>query len=423
MRTALTAGLAVCLVAAVPVLADPAPASPSTDATALDAQYQAAQLDVQLATIRLGLVQAQMRIRSGQLVQARQELNSLRELIGALASQTDVTAYRQVADRLDKDLFTAVGTQQRLADLNASAPTPPPGTPGQSPTDPTLPGYGNPRIVDPAQPPMAGQVDLAVEQARLAEEHAYTNVTGSRNELSTDPAVVRQRTLDHQTLWDAGRYAPAAELIDSGKMLELDRERIQYQAALYTVRNGARRDELLHVDEATVPPPHVMNFPSDWKQISERRAQYADGKLWESAPFKDADGKMKTVVVYDVSDLLFVPIFPGPSEYNVVRPTNPLNFWTGQARLSELYTHPSYSYLPYGYGAPPYPPAAPTPIGGPAYGGRTGGGGYYGNGVTDVIGSAYYYAFENDPIYQYRLAQKRARLLQAVNRALSVPQE
>ena len=430
MRVALvTAGLAMCLSAA-PLWAQSTAAPAAGESSSLESQIQAAQLDVSLAQVRLGLVQVQMRIKDQQLVQARKELNAVRDLLAALGPQTDVTAYRQIALRLEKDLGQAEDTQRRVAGANRAAPptapaatNQPTGLPSLPEYDPDRPGYGDPTRVIPTQPPLNGQVNLAVEQARLGEEHAYTNVPGSRTEMTTDPAVIRQRTLDHQAMWDAGRYAPARELIDVGKMLELDRERIHYQAALYTVRDGARRDELLHVDEATVPPPHVMNFPSDWREISERRARYADGKIWESQPFKDADGKIKTVAVYDVSDLLFVPIFPGPSEYNVRRPTNPLNFWVNQDRLRDLYTHPGYSNYWPDYNVPLYGAAGMTPVGGPAFGGRTGAGGYYGAGVTDIIGSAYYFPFEADPIYQYRLAQKRAQLLQAVNRLMSVPQD
>jgi hypothetical protein len=45
-------------------------------------------------------------------------------------------------------------------------------------------------------------------------------------------------------------------------------------------------------------------------------------------------------------------------------------------------------------------------------------GGYYGYHVYDII-PPYYYPYEADPMYQYRLAQKRAQLLHAVNRLMT----
>jgi hypothetical protein len=422
------------------------------DSAALDNQLRAAQLDVQLANARLALVQTQAELQAGNPALARANLSNAQQLLAALSRQTDITAYKQVVDRLARDVDRAEDAQRRLA--RTPPPVPVPAPDGVAVAPPVAPapapactedancscarerGPCSCRLCPPIDMPnLDEQSAIAVDQARLAKESGYTNVPGSRIEMMQDPAVVKQRTLDHQTRWDMGRYAPARELIDVGMMLELDMERIHYQGTLYAIRNGARIDELLHVIEAEIPPPGIMNYPDDWKCIEEARAKYADGKLWESEPFKDADGKTKTVAVYDVADLLFVPIFPGPSEYNVTRPIDPVRYWAHQERRSEWLTHPEFSWYD-GYGGYPYyyggavPPPVVVPNGGPAVapngavnGSYYGPGGYYGYRVTDVIGSASYYPFEADPIYQYRLAQKRATLLGAVSQMMAATRE
>lgn len=369
---------------------------PADDA-ALQAQYQTAHTDAVLANARLGLVRVQMHLQKGDVTQAKIEMARVQGALEALGPNTDTSAYQQMIARLQKQIEQADATAQRqAANQPQAAETVNP--------EVAVQGYGDPAVVDKDQPGLQGQVDMAVEQGNMA---ARVNVPGSRTAMDTDPVVVRQRTLDRQTTWDQGRYAPAQELVDTGKLLELDRERVHYQYALTQARDGARRDELLHVVEATVPPPAVMNYPANWQQISERRKEYADGVLWKSRTFKDSDGKEKYVAAYDVSDLLFVPIFPGPSEYNIRRPTNPLTFWTNKFWYPDLYLYGPYSgnYGPGGY----------------AWGGRGGyGGGARGN--WDII-PPYYYPFEADPIYQHRLAQRRAWLLQQVNALLSTVQD
>lgn len=408
-----------------PTPTNPTPTPVPPRASGMEAQLQAAQIDVLLANIRLGLIAVQMKMQANQVPQARRDLANVQAMITSAARVTDMSAYKTLADRLARDLDKAPPANRRMDVEREFGQAPIPeearlwnATPG--------PGYGDPKIVDPKQPGLNGQVDAAAEQARLAKEN-QTNVPGSRTELTDDPAVIKQRTLDHQSLWDTGRYAPAKELIDVGRMLELDRERVHYQYALSVARDGAHRDELLHVKEATIPPPRVMNYPENWQQIKAARAPYADGKMWESAPFKDADGKTKTVAVYDVHDLLFVPIFPGPSEYNANRPSDPLRFWAKQDRLRDLYLHPPFSVFGPGYNDPIYggPGVGGIGDGGPAgvAGNRGAIGGYTGYRVTDIIPSVYYFPYEADPMYQYRLAQKRAQLLNAVNRLMAVPQE
>ena len=396
MKLSFLAILAVALL--VPVTGgwadDPADA-------ALAAQQRQAQVDVALATARLGLVQAQMKVRQGQFEAARQELAHVEQMLQSVSGQTDVSAYQNLLTRHRQELAKAESLAARAAATPPAATTPPSPQPAEM-GEPADVGYGDPRLVNPNQPGLQGQVDLAIEQVKLAQDQAYTNPVGTRNELATDPALVKQRTIEHQGTWDMGRYAPARELIDVGKMLELDMERIHYQNALYVVRDQGRRDELMHVGEATVPVPQVMNYPDDFQQITEQRKQYADGVLWRSGTFTDTDGQQKYVAAYDVSDLLFVPIFPGPSEYNVRRPTNPLTFWTQNPRYMDLYLYGPFAGPRPGYGA----------------GGFDSTGSYYGRGNYEII-PPYYYPFEADPIYQYRLAQRRAWLLQQVNQMLA----
>lgn len=438
------------------------------DAAALQSQLRAAQLDLELASARLALVQVQSSLQAGRPAEARVYLTEAQRVLASIERQTDVSAYRQVAERLARDVTIAEDAQRRMT---AAAPPPvttgPPVVHAERPVlvaEPPVVIAQPPVVV--AQPPIAAgpacvsacqcgaahrsacsckicppvpmpdlqaQAEIAADQVRIAREQGYTNVAGSRIEMIHDPEVIKQRTLDHQTRWDMGRYAPARELIDIGVVLELDLARIHYQGTLYRIRDGAIRDQLLHVLESTIPPPYVMNYPDDWRCIEEARARYADGKVWESEPFVDTDGQTRTVAVYDVADLLFVPIFPGPSEYNVLayNVRDPVRYWAGQERLKEELTHPApllpyYYGYGYGYGVvPPAPPVLPplqagqpAPANGQAQGAYYGVGSYNGYRVTDIIGTASYYPFEADPIYQYRLAQKRSQLLRAVSRMM-----
>ena len=461
MKPALATLAIVCLAACI---AAPLVAQPAQPADAPSPDLRAAQLNVKLANLQLALAQAKERIKIGQFAGARQDLARSQDLMAAIDGQTDLTAYHQVADKLAKDLEKAQDTQRRLNIVKqyGQAPIPPEAFNRPDAANSAQEGYGNPNTTEPRQPNLDGQAALAAGQAAQAE---HTNVADSPAQMTTDPVVLKQRALDHQTLasadcgcdlWNEGRYAPAKELIDVGKLVELDRERMYYHAAVEKIADGSHGDQLQHVREALIAPPAVMNYPADWAQIKEARKEYAGGKLVESAPVKDADGKTRTFVVYDISDLLFVPIFPGPSEYNVNRPVNPVQYWTNQDRLRDIYTHPPFTvYAPgFGYNGPTYGPGGGAVFGPPAGVGPAGGapaaqpgrpdgnpvpanpvqsnamaaqaggysapfGGAPGNQVTDIIPSASYYPFEADPIYQYRLAMKRAQVLNAVSALLS----
>ncbi|HNQ25020.1 MAG TPA: hypothetical protein PKK06_18230 [Phycisphaerae bacterium] len=52
----------------------------------------------------------------------------------------------------------------------------------------------------------------------------------------------------------------------------------------------------------------VMTYPPNWPQITQRRAPFKDGTIWQGPPFQTPEGEWKQTIIYDVQSLLMGPV-------------------------------------------------------------------------------------------------------------------
>ena len=52
---------------------------------------------------------------------------------------------------------------------------------------------------------------------------------------------------------------------------------------------------------------NLIAYPSDWQELTARRARFKDGTIFKGPKFRDANGQLKQTIIYDVRTLLMGP--------------------------------------------------------------------------------------------------------------------
>jgi len=252
-------------------------ATPRATTDLAQAERQA-RIDMALAQTRLELVLARKELRVPEYRGAATRAVRVLALLKELPAEIDVSVYGLQAEGI---LALAEKAGVDVAALRAEAAG---------------------KAIAPLQD------DYLDRQAQAAAKvsHGYSGADRDEIDSNANAQTLRQRTLRRQTPADYG-YRPGKEIVDTTAILERDRQRGHYEAAL---RKAYKADEarlLTEADEARVVPDGDVAYPDDWPEKVAKRAKYAGGEVARSDSWIDDEGREWFVAVYDIRDLIYVP--------------------------------------------------------------------------------------------------------------------
>ncbi|MCG8406145.1 MAG: hypothetical protein MI923_13190 [Phycisphaerales bacterium] len=246
------------------------------EALALIEEQQAVEVDQAFRTVRIHIIQARQALRKGDTDLAETKADMASRTLDSLPKYVDTTPYRHELKRL----------------LNATR-------------------------------------RKAAKTPRNAERTGAIALDDSKMTITRR---VDGRTAAPITLMDTGdepANVETGDIIDVEQVLDEGQQRHAYEREMAQALRRARTDTILSNNEAAMPFPG-MEFPHDWLQKTQRRAQYRDGVIYKSKPFVGKDGQEYYTAVYDLGDLVhpvpnFYASYPGTARQQ--RFENQDRFW------------------------------------------------------------------------------------------------
>lgn len=135
------------------------------------------------------------------------------------------------------------------------------------------------------------------------------------------------------------RYYPDRVRFDEEEANTQDAERYYYEADARRLYKADEADALARMAEDRRIPKGWLVYPDDWAELSQRRARFRDGILWQGPEFRDDDGELRRTVVYDVGALLMdVPNFTGAPILDLAMMTQFIHDRAALRQHSQIFT-------------------------------------------------------------------------------------